>query len=123
MSVRQTAMNSADGTPLPETSRDDEPQPVLVDEEEVEEVAADGPGRRHARVDGEVGPLGKRRKPARHDRALDRAGDLELLVERRQPLAVPGGLHRPLEQPGVLDGRRGLEGEGVEQLQVGRRVA
>lgn len=71
----------------------DDGQTVRVDQEEVEEVAADGFGRGHLGVDVEVGALGEGRKDAWHQRVLNGAGGVELFLEGGQLLAVAHGVH------------------------------
>ena len=51
-----------------------------------------------------------------------RARDFRLLVKRQQPLALAARLHGPLEEPRVLDRRRRLQRQRVQQLELGRRV-
>ena len=50
------------------------------------------------------------------------ARHLRLLVQRQQPLALARRLHRPLEQPRVLDRGRRLQRQRVQQLELGGRV-
>src|SRR3970282_1374091 len=95
--------------------------PPLVDQEEVEEVPAHFHRRSHRGVDLELVTLREGRELGREDRLLDGARPLQLLVQGQQPLAVPRGRNRPLEEPGVLDGGGRLQRQRIEQLQIRSR--
>ena len=72
---------------------DDHAEMIVIDEEEIEEVAADGFGRSHLGVDVEVGALGERRERARDQRVLDDARGIELFLNGGELLAVANRVH------------------------------
>ena len=126
-------ITSAAGSPLPATSATHRSRRSLAS---TGDAAARRSSRRRSAGRAGSGPPARSRAPgsaAGNRSAWIRAASVSSLssfarassgrlVQRQQPLALVRRLHGALEQPRVLDRRRRLQRQRVQQLQLGGRV-